>query len=140
MSRKLKFSVNLNLIDKNPPDNKLDMSRGFVSVEDTIEKLAEIISNEGWAFSFQFNQEHRSTVNFLATDILSVDIDGGLTIEDALKNPIVQKYGSLLYTTVSHTPDNHRFRVPALNRVSAWLKLNNPWASRIWFGVIARVR
>lgn len=111
MSKKLKFSVNPELVDKNPPRHKQSMSHGFIPMEDTIEVLEEIVSSEGWAFSFQFNKEHRSTINFLATDILSVDIDGGLTIEDALKNPIVQKYGSLLYTTVSHTPDNHRFRV-----------------------------
>lgn len=109
--RRLKFSVNPELVDKTPPKNKLDMSRGFVSVEDTIEALAEIVSNDGWAFSFQFSNEHRSIINFLATDILSVDIDGGTTIEQALSNPVVQKYCSLLYTTVSHTPDRHRFRL-----------------------------
>jgi Origin of replication binding protein len=111
MSKKLRFSVNPNLIDKNPPPNKLSMSHGFKPIEDTIEALADIISTEGWAFSFQFSIEHRAIHNFLATDILSVDIDGGTTIDKTLKNPLVEQFCSLIYTTVSHTADNHRFRM-----------------------------
>ena len=68
--RRLKFSVNPNLIDKTPPDEKIWMSRGFVPVEFTIDELAEVVSEEGWAFSFQFLDEYRSMINFLATDIL----------------------------------------------------------------------
>lgn len=38
-------------------------------------------------------------------------MDGGREIEDTLKDEIVKKYGSIFYTTASHTPDHHRFRI-----------------------------
>lgn len=86
------------------------MAEGFVAVEDTLEELAKSIS-DGWAFSYQFIDNTRKKDNFLATDILAIDVDNGYSISEILKNPIVSAYCSLLYTTVNHTPDHHRFRL-----------------------------
>ena len=109
--QKLRFSVNTAFTDKNSPDDRWSFSQGFTSVESTIEDLASAISEEGWAFSYQFAKDQRTTINFLATDIVAVDIDGGTTIEKTIANPLVKKHCSLFYTTPSHTPDRHRFRL-----------------------------
>lgn len=105
-----KLSVSTGFIDKNPIKDKLAYKQGFIPVEFTLEEIAEII-NKGMTFSYQFLNETRKAQNFLATDILAVDIDHGMNLSEAQENPIVQQYCSLLYTTPSHTPEDHRFRL-----------------------------
>lgn len=110
-SRKLKYSVNSELVDKQLPSNKLFFSTEFQSVEDTIEELASTIYKEGWAFSYQFENGHRNKANFVATDIACVDVDGGITLSESQNNQFVRDYCSLLYTTPSHSLEQHRFRL-----------------------------
>ena len=108
--RKLRFSVNTNLIDKIPPQDKRYLADGFISVEGTIEDLAQAIA-DGWAFSYQFVDQKRSKFNFSQTDIIAIDVDDGWTILEALENPIIKSYCSFLYTTPSHTLDKNRYRL-----------------------------
>ena len=108
-NRRLRFSANAGFYNKNQLNQKA-FSQGFVAVTDTIENLADAI-NTGWAFSYEFLGGIRKTTNFIATDLLAVDIDYGLTISEALKNPIVKKYCSVFYTTATHSLDHHRFRL-----------------------------
>jgi hypothetical protein len=42
---------------------------------------------------------------------LAVDVDSGLRLETALADDFIQQYGGFVYTTVSHTADDHRFRI-----------------------------
>lgn len=107
---KLKFSVNPELIDKIQPSDKRFMAEGFISVDGTIEDLAQAVQ-DGWGFSYQFIDQKRRTENFLATDILMVDMDGTRTLSETLEDQIVKDYCSLYYTTPSHNPDCHRFRL-----------------------------
>jgi Origin of replication binding protein len=65
---------------------------------------------EGKAFCAQVSGS-RKAANFLASDVVTVDVDGGMTIEQALKHPIVKNHATLIYTTVNHRPDAHRFRI-----------------------------
>lgn len=109
-NKKLRFSVNPDLIDKFAPGNKQTFSTGFRSVEFSIEELSEVI-NMGMAISYQYTDEIRKAGNFQATDFLAVDVDSGLTITEALAFPVVKDYCSLFYTTPSHTPDRPRFRL-----------------------------
>lgn len=78
--------------------------------EVTIEEFSEII-NEGYAFSYQFKNEERKADNFICTDFICLDMDSGREIDEVLNDDIVEKYGSIFYTTLSHTPDHHRFRI-----------------------------
>lgn len=110
-NKKLQFSINTHLVDKTPPDDPKMMGFGFQPVEWTLEDLAEAVSVEGWAFSYQHHHNRRVATNFKATDILAVDIDGGIRIEEMLEKPLVQSSCSMLYTTASHTADHHRFRM-----------------------------
>jgi len=109
MSRKLKISINHNIFNKTP-NSSLDWSMGFDPCELSIEELSEVI-NFGFSFGYIYKNEIRKTENFISSDILCIDMDGDRTIKDTLNDGIVKKYGSLFYTTPSHTPDIHRFRI-----------------------------
>jgi hypothetical protein len=108
--RKLKFSVNPNLVDKIPPKNKRWMADGFISIEDSTDNLVQSIQ-DGWAFSYQFLDQRRKKENFIASDILVIDVDDHWRISDAIKDPTNSKYCNFLYTTSGQSPDHHRFRL-----------------------------
>lgn len=108
--QKLRFSVNPDLIDKVPPNDKRWMAEGFVPIEGSIDDLTQAIQ-DGWAFSYQFIDQKRKKENFIASDILVIDVDDHWCISDAIKDPINSNYCSVLYTTSGHTPDHHRFRL-----------------------------
>ncbi len=110
MDKKLKVSVNSNIINKTPKNPNIHWNVGFKPFELTLSELGKVI-NLGFSYSYQFENGNRKSDNFITTDILSVDMDGDRTIEDTLNDEIVKKYGSLWYTTYSHTPDHHRFRI-----------------------------
>jgi hypothetical protein len=74
-NKKISFSVNTNLVDKQVPENISYLSNGFEPVEDTIDALEAVICEEGWAFSYQFANNYRNKQNFIKTDIACVDID-----------------------------------------------------------------
>ncbi|MBC7747581.1 MAG: hypothetical protein H7Z76_03205, partial [Methylotenera sp.] len=109
-NRKLKFSLNIDFVDKYPKSEFSEYQNTFKNVEGTLIELAEAI-NDGEAFSYQFHNEERKTANFLCSDFLAIDIDAGWIISDALNNPLISKFCSLLYTTPNHTVDKHRFRL-----------------------------
>jgi hypothetical protein len=106
----IEVSFNAKLIDKTPPTDKRWLTQGFDFYEVTPDQLCEAI-NQGCSYSYKFEGGIRKSENFLGADLISVDIDGGRTITETLADPIVQSYGSIWYTTPSHTPDRHRFRL-----------------------------
>lgn len=108
--QKLKLSINTKLIDKIEPAESRFYADAFEPCELTCEELEDCI-RLGFAFSYQFDRNYRRSENFLASDILVVDIDGGLKIDEALGLPIIADFGSLLYTTQSHSIDHQRFRL-----------------------------
>lgn len=110
MINKFKLSLNTGLIDKIAPTEAKFYAQAFDPVDLTLDELERSI-NEGIASSYQFEGNYRRTEYFLASGILVVEIDGGLTIEECLQIQIVETFGSLLYTTPSHSPDHHRFRL-----------------------------
>ena len=110
-SRKLKFSINTNLVDKQQPYDKKYFSEGFEPIEDTIENLAQVICEEGWAFSYRFQNSRRNKQNFISADFVCVDVDGGMELAEAQNSEFVKKYCSFIYTTPSHTMEQNRFRL-----------------------------
>ena len=110
MSKKLKLSVNPNIFNKTPQNPNVDWNTGFNPEELTLEELYKVI-NYGFSFSYQFKSGIRKSDNFICTDVIAVDMDGDRTIKETLNDDIVKKYGSLFYTTPSHTPEVHRFRI-----------------------------
>lgn len=105
------LTINPFLIDKATKDVIKANNHKFVPMDIPMKELAAFIG-EGAAFSAQFNGKGaRRASNFKEAGFLAVDVDGGLTIEDARKIPLYQNHCALLYTTASHTEENHRFRL-----------------------------
>ncbi len=110
MNAKLKFSLNIDFLNKDIKSHLSEHQNKFKNANGTIKELAEAIK-DGEAFSYQYFNEERKTVNFLCSDILVVDINDGRTIAQALENQLIRDCFSLLYTTPNHNPDKHSFRL-----------------------------
>jgi hypothetical protein len=108
LKRKLRLSVNVNIIDKNVYG--ADLGGGFENVELTIDELGVIICS-GNAYCAELAEGQRGAKNFVASDILSVDIDEGVSVDQLRDHEFVRRYASLIYTTPNHTAENPRFRV-----------------------------
>jgi hypothetical protein len=107
--RKFRLATNRHLVDKNVAGRPDLYVYGWENVERTITEIAKLVST-GVAFTAQLTGRRKSA-NFFASDVVAVDIDRGVTIEQALEHPIVKQHAGLIYTTASHKPDAHRFRI-----------------------------
>lgn len=104
----MKVSINSQIINKN--ENKVNQSKAFKPADLTPQQLADSVSN-GFAFSYQFKKSYRKTDNFICSDIIAADFDGGMTLDEALHDEFFINNASILYTTARHTPENNRFRI-----------------------------
>jgi len=106
----LKIALNTGLIAKNVAGNPWLFSHGWENVEISPDEFKAAVCQRGWAYCPQLTGA-RKGANFLACNIASVDVDHGLTIEDALAHPLIRQSALLIYTTPRHTPEAHRFRI-----------------------------
>jgi hypothetical protein len=106
-SRRLKFSVNPSIIDKNQAG--ANYAHGFQNVEFTISELADSI-DRGVAFCSQLTGARRASF-FQCSDIFVAAFDGSRTISEVLDDPFVRENASLLYTTQRHSSGLNRFRL-----------------------------
>jgi hypothetical protein len=147
--RLLNFSLHPKIINKSPNINL--SASGWEHIEGTIDQLIEAVTEWGMAFSYVYEDGKRSVATFLGTDVVAVDIDGGWNLYRFLEHYLINKQCSFVYTTPSHTPEEHRFRAvfvlprtittsSELTRVSNGLIrrfLSDPAtkdAARVWFG------
>lgn len=82
----------------------------FENVDISTEELGRLV-NCGHAFCGQHKNKRKASANFTCAGFLAVDIDHGLSLEQAQENEFVQRCAAILYTTPSHTPEHHRFRI-----------------------------
>jgi hypothetical protein len=112
MNKNICIAINNKVVNKiKEGDSYLwkSLATDFTNVELSLEEFAESI-NSGYAYCAQHTEE-RNQDNFLRTNVMSVDIDGGMTVKQALDHDFFRSYGAILYTTVSHTAEHHRFRL-----------------------------
>lgn len=105
----MKLSINKKIINKNETKH-WTQAKGFDSVDISSAEFSNQIAL-GYSFSFQFHGGHRKAENFICSDIIAADIDEGMTLEEAMNDPFIASNACLLYTTASHTPEDHRFRL-----------------------------
>lgn len=76
---------------------------------ETHEELIDIICNHAWSPSIF--EEYRRQDGFISTDLMVLDIDQGMTIEEAEK--VVHRLDiiALCVPSTSHSDDAHRFRL-----------------------------
>jgi hypothetical protein len=104
------LAINENIIDKASSDVISENTGTFRNVNLTPQQFAEHIKL-GHAFCAQHKDGWRKSANFTVSGMLAVDIDQGLSVQDALDDEFVQDYASILYTTPSHTEEFPRFRI-----------------------------
>ncbi|MGA9667526.1 MAG: plasmid replication protein, CyRepA1 family [Gallionella sp.] len=104
------IAINRNIINKVGEDILKANNSTYENVDISIQDFANFV-NQGFAFCAQHKNNWRKTSNFSASDFLAVDIDHGLTLEAAQEDEFFKQYASMIYTTPSHKPDAHRFRI-----------------------------
>jgi hypothetical protein len=109
LDRRFRLSINPLLINKNEGNDLALFRTGWENVTRTPAELAREI-DRGVAFTCELAGD-RNAANFVCSELLSIDMDGARTIEDAKADPFVQSHLTIFYTTLSHTPDHHRFRL-----------------------------
>ena len=105
----VRLSVNKLLVDKNVAGDDRLFAEGFENQHLTIEQFADH-TRQGHAFAPELSGR-RKAANFVAADLVAVDVDEGMSIEEALQHPLVRDHAALMHTTVSHTEEAPRFRI-----------------------------
>jgi len=81
----------------------------------TLEHLAIEITNGKTFVSATLKQisniRKRQKAYWQSQEIIALDIDEGLLLEEAIENPFIKENAAFLYTTFSHTPIHHKFRI-----------------------------
>ena len=84
----------------------------------TIDEFAKLmLLSYTWTAVFRnpIGKFHRKGINFKQADIFGIDIDNGetakLTLDEALKNPFINKNAWLIYTSPSHKAEHNKFRI-----------------------------
>nr|WP_042673665.1 plasmid replication protein, CyRepA1 family [Methylobacterium sp. B34] len=109
LDKRLKIAINCQLIDKNIAGNDLLFTQGFENVELTLAEFGQSIQS-GYGYCAQLTGP-RCTANFLACDAVSIDVDDGPPLEEAIEHPFIRANASLIYTTVNHTHERSHYRV-----------------------------
>ena len=109
-SAEVYFSYNERLINKNSRKDTDAFANGWVHVTGTVKILLDVIKS-GMAYSVWFRDGIRKTENFVGSNLVSIDVDGGNQIDNAIAHEFSQKHLTALYTTCSHTEQEHRFRL-----------------------------
>lgn len=107
------FAVGLNtkIIGKCEPQ-KTSYAGAFIPSHLTMAGLAEHISKgHPWMPGLINARDRRWQQNVLGCEVVAIDIDDGLTIEQALEHPYVQAHAGLIIETSSSKPDHHKFRI-----------------------------
>lgn len=105
------LSINAALIDK--PDQgvmKAHSATGWDSQELTVTELIQHVI-DGHAFAPQYKDGQRKGKGFLAAGFLAADFDGTLKINEARNDAFINGNAAFIYTTASHTDEEHRLRV-----------------------------
>lgn len=106
--RKLSISLNKELINKND-SGKAFAFLPFIPVVANIDEIAEYVK-EGYSYSSALSGP-RQAKNFAGSEIVSIDVDYGMSLSEALEHPIVREFATLIYTTRNHTESQNRFRI-----------------------------
>jgi hypothetical protein len=108
--RNLRLAFNKWMIDKNESREEVLYSHGWIEGAVPLGAIALAVTY-GWAFCPVMADGLRSAKNFVASDIVAVDVDETPSVEHVLAHPLVQEHGGFVYTTVSHSDAEPRLRV-----------------------------
>ena len=97
----------------NKPDRfqwKASFAEGWQRQQGELSDLKTHVEKGGAFIAAAMCSPHRSSAAFESSDLACVDIDSGLSVEQFLEHPLAAS-AAWAYTTASHQPEAHRFRV-----------------------------
>jgi hypothetical protein len=104
------ISINTGIVDKPDRATPVDFGKNWEPVDLSPQKISEKILH-GFAIAPQYLGGHRKGSNFIRSGFLAADVDRGLTLDGAKDHAFIRHHAALIHTTVSHTPESHRFRI-----------------------------
>ncbi len=109
---KIYFSYNPNIVNKN--DNEENLGKGWLNTETTVSELFEYITVNGYAVTSQVKDGHRKSDNFIQTNIILIDVDGGLVLKEALSKLSYSLLGYYVSPSCTHLKQKFRlvFKTP----------------------------
>jgi hypothetical protein len=135
-SRRTKIKFAFNATGKNKDWDFKKLAANFIDVEGTLADVQQHIKAGHAICAGLLGGKWRSKANVIGSQWLLLDIDNSdvardtddkpikdengnsikvydhqLTIEEALAHPFIKKHCALIYTTASHKPDWHKFRL-----------------------------
>lgn len=119
MEDTIRYAVNTRITGKvdfeHAPSMRKVFTTGFRNVQTSVEELAAHIDS-GHAICCQLKNganglPYRDRDHFKLTDFVALDIDHGISLNDVLADPYIQRHATLVYTTASHTSEHNRFRI-----------------------------
>lgn len=123
-----KIGLNSSFVGKPDKTARINYAEGWEPLEVSADELIDHIAR-GFAFTAHFKNAYRKTSNFVCADFIAADFDGTMRIEDALQSAFIQNFGAFLYTTPSHSEDQHRFRVVFL--LEETITASEQWADAL---------
>lgn len=90
---------------------KVSMAYKWQNVEASLEQVFLRLTTAGYSISPWLSNNHRTSENFVKSNIAMVDIDEGLTISDVKAHEFYIDYSAGYYTSPSHTEEDHRLRL-----------------------------
>ena len=108
-SKKLRLSINQRLINKNELQDNDAFINGWTNKLLTIDELAQSVK-QGFAYCSELKGQ-RATNKFVASDIISADLDNVGDLKEVRNNPLVKDHATLIYTTHSHTKEAPKLRI-----------------------------
>jgi hypothetical protein len=158
MTRLFYFSNHTEVRNKQPLKGFAALQKDWRSMDGTIADLQDTVAR-GWAWmpAILKRKATRAKANVVGCESIALDIDAGMTIDDALADEFIRTTAALVYTSSSHqkakdnAPACDRFRivwllpsrvsVPTYEALYAELLRRYPCAdkstsdaSRLWYG------
>jgi hypothetical protein len=116
------IGINTKIVGKCDPQ-QLSYSGAWQNVSYTIEQLAAHIGKgHPWMPAQLNNGGERWQANANSADVLGIDIDSGMTIQQALDHPFVKAHCALVIESASSTPEHNKFRLvfPLAGTIEGW--------------------
>ncbi|PRT36258.1 hypothetical protein [Bacillus wiedmannii] len=82
-----------------------------INVEKLADELGKGKSFVPAKFKYVKGEKRRAIQNWESQQVIALDFDEGLTLEEALNESYFKENAAFVYTTFSHTEENHKFRV-----------------------------
>ena len=105
----ISFSTHTAICNK-PTHWETSFAEGWQRQQGELNDLKKHVETGGAFIAAAMCSPHRSSAAFESSDLACVDIDSGLSIDQFLEHPLAAS-AAWAYTTASHRPEAHRFRV-----------------------------